>query len=150
MKKFFAAVLAAAVLIAAIAGCTAAPAAETAEENADLAEKFYTFSQDIPDADIEAFAAEIRDAFVGGDWQKIADNANFPLRVGEITCDTAEDFLAQDWDSYFSEDFISEMKAETCHEMGFNGEGFMLANGLVWVFSVADGGSRLVVWSVNA
>lgn len=157
MKKIIAVIISALLLVSLFTGCVRAGQSDAAQAGAasqgagEDGEKYYRFSSGITDAEIEEFAARIKDAMLNGDWETVAENANYPLRVGTAVYDTAEDFLAQDWDNFFSEDWKEALKAETCHEMGFNGEGFMLASGEVWVFDVAgeDGGEQLLIWSIN-
>lgn len=124
---------------------------ETDTSGTDADKKYYTFTYSISDDAIESFAVKIRDAFLNGDKKTIADNANFPLRIGDKKFENSDELLAADFDSIFSDRWKSDLKTETCTAMGFNGEGFMLADGLVWVFDVQndDGTSRLLVWSVN-
>lgn len=160
MKKIIAVIISVLLLVSLFAGCVKTPQAEgtgkpgTASESVNKpadGEKYYLFSLNITDEEIEQFAAEVRDELVNGDWEAIAKKANYPLRVGTAVYDTDEEFLAQDWDNYFSDEWKEALKAETCREMGCNGEGFMLASGAVWVFDVAgeNGSEQLLIWSIN-
>ena len=163
MKRIIAVMISVLLLASLFAGCINNSKTEEAgkpgvsQDNGEgskpsaVGEKYYLFSSGISDAEIEQFAAEIKDELLTGDWEAIAGKANYPLRVGTAVYDTAEDFLAQNWDNYFSNEWKAALEAETCHEMGCNGEGFMLASGAVWVFDVSgeDGGEQLLIWSIN-
>ena len=157
MKKTIAVIISVLLLAAVFAGCAKvntgnAESGAASQSAAADGEKYYHFSSGLTDAEIEQFAEKIKDAMLNGDWETVAANANYPLRVGTAVYDTAEDFLAKEWDGFFSDEWKEALEAETCHEMGFNGEGFMLASGEVWVFDVtgADGGEQLLIWSINS
>lgn len=162
MKKRATLLVSILLLAAVITGCAREPSVEEATkpkpvpestamgETETNDEKYYRFSA-ISDAEIENFAAEVRTAILNDDWESVAEKANFPLRVGDTTYDTAEDFLSQSWGDYFSDEWFRELEAETCHEMGQNGEGFMMASGEIWVFGFVndDVGEYLRIWCIN-
>lgn len=82
---------------------------------------------------VEAFCAEIREAYLNEDWETIALWIRYPISVCAVELNTAEEFLAFMKDKQIHEDDRGAMLAESCRDMFVNGEGICLGAGEVWI-----------------
>ena len=82
---------------------------------------------------LESYAQDIRQAFLDEDWNFIADLAHFPIFVNGVEYADREAFLTYMGGCTLSETARSEMEAETCHDMFYNGEGLCMGAGQVWL-----------------
>lgn len=116
------------------------------------ADNFYNAATTFPAYEVERFAGTVRAHILDKNWASLSELLTYPITIGGTTYNTADDFLADDLDSKFSnEEFFQRLEAESCHEMFCNYEGIMLADGLVWVAEVhTDGGSMLKVITLYA
>ena len=82
---------------------------------------------------LESYAKDIRNAYLDGNWEYIADLARFPILVNGESYADREAFLALMENSTISDSARAEMEQEDCHDMFYNGEGLCLGGGQVWL-----------------
>ena len=82
---------------------------------------------------LEAFAMEIRNAYLAEDWAAIADHARYPIMVNGTGYADRESFLAFMEGCTLSDTARTEMTSEFCHDMFYNGQGLCLGSGQVWL-----------------
>ena len=110
-------------------------------------------SQDIiTEAELQVFALSIRDDILNGDWDKVAAAADFPIKVDGKEFATAEDFLKEDWNSYFSETWMAQLRNDSCMNMEMIDGAYMIGEeGNVWisVIELDDGTQKVAVIALN-
>lgn len=87
----------------------------------------------LPAAEVEAFCADMKDAYLSGDWAKLAEHANWPLIVNGSVIDGKDAFLAFADGKSISAADRSAMEQETCVNLFFNGQGICLGDGEIWI-----------------
>lgn len=98
---------------------------------------FYSTATTFPAYEVERFASTVRAHLLDGNWEGLSECLAYPITIGDTTYNNADDFLADDLDSKFSnEEFFQKLESETCHEMFCNYEGIMLADGIIWIAQV--------------
>ena len=94
---------------------------------------YYTAFTAMDKGAVEAFAMDIRNAYLAEDWQAIADAARFPILVNGTSYDDREAFLNYMAGCTVSESARADLQAESCHDMFINGQGLCLGSGQVWL-----------------
>ena len=106
----------------------------------------------ITEPELQVFALTVRDDILNGDWDKVAANADFPLKVGDKEFATAQDFLKEDWNSYFSEIWLSQLRSDNCMELEMLDGAYMIGEeGNVWfaVLVLDDGTQKPAIIAIN-
>lgn len=113
--------------------------------------KKYTFTEEISDQEVTQFAKEVKNNIVNGEWEKLAEKICYPVEIGGTMYTSADSFINNDWENAFSDEWMENMKAETCENMSFTKQGLILANGEVKIYVVKDvkGNEKLVIWSID-
>ena len=84
-------------------------------------------------ADVEAFCAKIRDAYIKSDWKTISEYLRYPAIVGNEELEDADAFMKYiDGKTPAAED-LKEMENETCKDIYYSGKGICLGTGQVWI-----------------
>ena len=112
------------------------------EEAAAVNDSYYRAATDIPRADVESYAAQIRQYFLNHDWQAISSEISYPITISDVTYSNSAEFLdaSGEFDGILDEAFFSALEEEDCVEMLCNWEGIMLGeSGQIWISEVLDG-----------
>ena len=121
---------------------------ETSEQASDQSEDFQQDSVDSPyssvtalDADsVEAFAAEVKQAYVSGDWQSMSSKISYPVTVSGNSLGSADEFLSYMSDKTVDASSLEAMQNEDCSNMFVNGQGICMGDGNVWFLDVNNDG----------
>ena len=113
-----------------------------AEANpADAAEEdtaYYSSVTAMDKSEVEALAAQIRQAYLDGDWTTISAMIRYPITMypgTEIRDEAA--FLSYMDGKMVDDSDLEAMEQETCTNMFFNGDdGICLGSGQVWLYDV--------------
>ncbi len=126
---------------------------EAGENAAEEDSSFYAMVTEMDKADVEAFAAVVKQAYLDADWETIAGMINYPIIMySDVEVKDESEFLAYMDGKHVLESDREEMENETCVNMFFNGEGICMGAGEVWLadFSSFDGGEpALQIFGLN-
>ena len=82
---------------------------------------------------VEAFAENVKQAYLDGDWETIAVLINYPITMyPDKVINSEEEFLAYVNGKTVSESDRAEMENETCKDMFYNGQGICMGSGQIW------------------
>ena len=104
-------------------------------------DNYYSVATDIPRAEVESYAAQIKQQFLEHDWSAISSEISYPIMIADITYNNSTDFLnaSSEFESNLQEAFFSALEEEDCVEMFCNWQGIMLGEtGEVWISEVLD------------
>lgn len=104
-------------------------------------DNYYSVATDIPRAEVESYAAQIKQQFLEHDWPAISSEISYPITIADITYNNSTDFLnaSNGFESNLQEDFFIALEKEDCVEMFCNWQGIMLGEtGEVWISEVLD------------
>ena len=104
-------------------------------------DSYYSIVTDIPRAEVESYAAQIKQQFLEHDWSAISAEISYPIMIADITYNNSTDFLnaSNGFEDNLQEAFFSALEEEDCVEMFCNWEGIMLGEtGEVWISEVLD------------
>ncbi len=104
-------------------------------------------------AAVEAFAADVRRAYLAGDWQTISGLIRYPITLypQEEIGDPAA-FLAYMEGKTVDPSDRAAMEEESCVDMFWNGQGICLGSGQVWLLDpnyMEDGEPRLEILALS-
>ena len=102
---------------------------------------YYSVATNISRADVESYAAQVRQQFLEHDWSAISSEISYPITISDITYNNSTDFLeaSDSFDSNLDEAFFSALEEEDCAEIFCNWQGIMLGEtGQVWISEVLD------------
>ena len=68
----------------------------------------------------------------------MADKISYPITIGNITCNSKEDFAKGDFAAELNEEFYAGMEKESCMDMFCNYSGIMFGDGQVWIAEVEN------------
>lgn len=111
---------------------------EPEESSQETAKDAYAACTSLPAEEVDAFAAQVRQAVVSRDWDRLAEMVCYDIKVWENTFADSAEFAAADWDSIFSEDFLQAIEEEPCQDMFCNWQGVMMGDGQIWFSEVLD------------
>lgn len=114
---------------------------EPEESNPITDNDYYRAATSISSAEVEQYAAQVRQQFLGKDWSAIASEISYPIIISDITYETSEDFLnaSGSFDSNLDDAFLSAIEHEDCVEMFCNYEGIMIGeSGQIWISEVLN------------
>ena len=107
--------------------------AASAQQTAQEEEPYYGIATTAPRADVEKFAAEVKQLFLQKDWETLSGMMDYPVRLfGETDANNKEEFLAAMNGHEFPDSSFQAMENEPCNDLFANGQGIMLADGLIW------------------
>lgn len=108
---------------------------DVADETVD--DSYYSGVTAMGKKDVEAFAAQIRQAYLDGDWAFISTRIRYPIRMyPDVEVNNAEEFLAYMSGKTVHESDRAKMEEESCRDMFFNGQGICLGSGQAWIIDV--------------
>lgn len=115
-------------------------------------QNIYEVCTSVPKAEVEAFAAQVKQQIVSHDWKGLSGNISYPITVGDTTYQNSDEFAAGNFEDSLSQKFVDAVEAETCTDMFCNWQGIMLGNGEVWISEVLNDDSSsqgLKVTAIN-
>lgn len=90
---------------------------------------------------VEAFAAWVRQLYLDGDWDAMAQLIDYPIILyPDVAIDDGDAFAAFMADKVITESDIEAMTAETCVGMMSNGQGICMGSGQTWLRDIAFDG----------
>ena len=101
-------------------------------------ENYYEVCTGYGKTEVEAYAKDIKNAIMNRDWDLVADEISYPIRMGDKEYTNAKDWKQAPFDELFTADFYQTLEAEGCENMFCNYQGIMLGNGQVWIGEVLD------------
>ena len=104
-------------------------------------DNYYSVATDIPHAEVESYAAQIKQQFLEHDWPAISSEISYPITIADITYNNSTDFLnaSNGFENNLQEEFFIALEKEDCVEMFCNWQGIMLGEtGEVWISEVLD------------
>ena len=87
---------------------------------------------------VERFAREARRYILGGDFEGLSDIISFPITVDGTVYQDREAFLKAGFVENPNQDFLEELRNETCENLFANYQGIMMGNGLVWFAELSN------------
>ena len=102
---------------------------------------YYRVATNISSAEVERYAAQVRQQFLGQDWSAISSEIAYPITISDKTYENSEDFLkaSSSYGSNLNKDFLTAVENEDCVEMFCNYEGIMLGeSGQIWIGEVLN------------
>lgn len=122
----------------------------TSDAREDDDSDYYAVATSFSKSETEAFAADVRAAFLDGDADAVAALVSDPVTVNGVSY-SSEEFENTDIFAELSDEFFALLEQESCTDMFCNWQGIMLGGGKVWIAEVvgADGGGTLRIISIN-
>ena len=102
---------------------------------------YYRVATNISSAEVERYAAQVRQQFLVQDWSAISSEIAYPITISDKTYENSEDFLkaSSSYGSNLNKDFLTAVENEDCVEMFCNYEGIMLGeSGQIWIGEVLN------------
>lgn len=97
-------------------------------------------------AEVEAFAVDVRENIVNGEWEELSEKLSYPITIGVVTYYDREAFLDDSWNDIFTEDFLHAVEQDDCMELPSNENGCSIAEGCVYIF---DRGENLAITRIS-
>ena len=110
--------------------------AESTEVQEDPAEDDgqYSIVTAMGKAEVEAFAADVKQAYLAQDWETISTMIRYPITLyPDVRVQDAEEFLVYMEGKTVHESDAAAMEEETCEDLFANGQGICLGSGQVWL-----------------
>ena len=86
---------------------------------------------------MEAFASDVRQAYLDEDWQTISTMIRYPITMyPDVKVNNAEEFLSYMSDKVIDDGDRAEMEKEDCKDLFANGQGICMATGSIWFLDV--------------
>ncbi len=121
--------------------------------NAEIqADSIYAAATTLSEAEVESYAADVKDMILNGDWETFVNEISYPIIVDGLTMEDAIDLSEYIADSQVSADFLAAIEAETCTEMFSSQQGITMgADGQIWLGMVQndEGELSLKVVEIN-
>ncbi|MBD5544301.1 MAG: hypothetical protein HDR01_08710 [Lachnospiraceae bacterium] len=114
---------------------------QSEEPIATANDNYYSVATDISCADVESYAAQIRQQFLEQDWLAISSEIAYPITISGSTYYNSTEFLdaSNSFDGNLEEAFLEALEEEDCVEMFCNWQGIMLGEtGQVWISGIRD------------
>lgn len=104
-----------------------------------LNERCYELVTEIPAAEVEQFAKQVKQQLLGRDWSALSKNLIYPITIDGVTYHTAEEFSSADLEEKLNPYFFVELEEESCRNMSSNWSGIMMGKtGRVWISEVLN------------
>ena len=81
---------------------------------------YYAVCTGYSKTEVENFALMVKSLFLNKDWSQLADKISYPITIGNITCNSKEDFAKGDFAAELNEEFYAGMEKESCMDMFCN------------------------------
>lgn len=100
---------------------------------APVEEADYSGVTAMPKADVEAFAAMLKDAFLKEDWDVIAQHVRYPVNVNGTAIADEATLMETLKGMHVSDASVQAMEDENCVDLFANGQGICLGAGELWL-----------------
>lgn len=107
----------------------------------------YSVCTDIPAIDVENYARNIANIFYEKNWDELSENLMYPISINGKSYNNREEFVAEDWNTIFSNEYIEELTNFKVEEMWANWQGICISNGNIWLGQ--DASSELKIIAIN-
>lgn len=99
--------------------------------------RHYHVATGISTWEVERFAARVKKLLLAGDYESLSQEVFYPIRLGNVTYDSREAFLAAGLAESVSQDFLKSLEAASTQNMFVNYQGIMLSDNTggyeVWI-----------------
>ncbi len=112
----------------------------------ETAEDHYALVTKLPAQKVEAFAAEIRQNVLDGDWEAFAGKVHYPIAVYDKNVGNDGGLVGLTIRNAVKESFVTQIEKESCTAMFCNWQGICMADGRIWINEV-DG--ELKITAIN-
>lgn len=106
----------------------------------------YSVVTDIPAEDVETFALEVRKNVLEGDWEAFVQKVHYPIVIQDKTIGNAGGLTGLLIRNEVTEDFLQELRKESCNEMFCNWQGICMGGGQLWINEI---GEELKITAIN-
>ena len=114
---------------------------------------YYIVATNYSKNEVEEFAAKVREAILGRDWQTLSTMVYYPITVDETELKNADEFVSFMSAADISDDYYEAVRAESCVDMFANSHGIMFGDGEVWIAEyledISDEKGQLYVIALN-
>jgi len=110
------------------------------------AEDHYALVTELPAREVEAFAAEVRQNVLDGDWEAFAEKVHYPIAVYDKNVGNDGGLVGLTIRNPVKESFVLQIEKESCAAMFCNWQGICMADGRLWINEV-DG--ELKITAIN-
>ena len=86
----------------------------------------------------ESFARMVKKQILDRDWTALSESILYPIQIRSVTYESEEAFLAENWDTFWTDTFWQAIEEEDCAEMFGNSSGIMLGDGQIWFSGIKD------------
>lgn len=115
-----------------------------------VSEDYYEVATSLSADEVEAFALDIKEEILSGDWTTLSEKIAYPITIDGITLNGSSDFLELDINGNVNQEFVDGINAESCREMFCNYQGIMMGEtGQIWFTSVEGGSGELKIIGIN-
>ncbi len=121
--------------------------AETAETETEMVKQTgndYSVCTDRSATEVENYAREIAKIFDGRNWNALSENIMYPIVINGKTYENKEKFVADDWNSIFSKEYVEKVKGLKAEEMWANWQGICISDGAMWLGQDASGNLKII------
>lgn len=106
----------------------------------------YSLVTGISGEEVEAFAAEVRQNVLEGDWQAFSQKVSYPIAIWDKTVGNDGSLVGLTLRNTVKESFLTQIRMESCNQMFCNWQGICMADGRIWINEV-DG--QLKITAIN-
>lgn len=106
----------------------------------------YSLVTGISGEEVEAFAAEVRQNVLEGDWQAFSQKVSYPIAIWDKTVGNDGGLVGLTLRNTVKESFLTQIRMESCNQMFCNWQGICMADGRIWINEV-DG--QLKITAIN-
>ena len=132
-------ILIALLMAVSLAGCGSESESSYTTEAPDIIETLespYTGVTTMDPADVEDFAAKVRQAYLDEDWETISELIDYPIKVNKTKIKNPKAFLSYMDGKKIYKSSRKAMKKESCAQMFTNGQGICMGDGEIWFLDV--------------
>ena len=106
---------------------------EEPEESEEDVNYYGIYWSDRSKDEVETFAKRVRQEILDRDWEALAADCLYPVRVVGEWINSPEELVAVLSQADISEAFMQDVENETCEDMFANSHGSMFGYGSVWI-----------------
>lgn len=106
---------------------------ETDETETSDDADYYALCTQSTKAEVESFAALVKQQIVDKDWEALSENVSYPITIVGTTYNNSEEFLTADFDTLCTDVFYNGVKEAETTNLFFNWKGVIVGNGEVWI-----------------
>jgi len=108
--------------------------------------KTYTYicTDKISDQEVNEFAKKIRDLILAKQWERLADEINYPIEIDGKKVHNKEEFLKIDFEALLTSKFYERIQNQDYNALFANWRGIMIGDGDVWINETEIGGKPVL------